>query len=217
VQHTADRYQVTFFETDVSGDGGKILLISGAPRSAGNDEERLLRAVRAIMDIPGRLPLRVGVNCGHVFAGDFGPPYRRTYSVKGDAVNLAARVMGKAAKGEILATQAIMRRSRATFDLEALEPFVVKGKAQPVQAYSVGSVTGIGSETVTSTLFLGRDRELATLVEALDSAREWHGGVVEIVAEPGMGKSRLVDELKARAEGVIVIGAVCEEYEASTP
>jgi class 3 adenylate cyclase/tetratricopeptide (TPR) repeat protein len=217
VQHATDRHQVALFETDVSGDGGKIVLISGAPRSAGNDEERMLRAVRAIMDRPGRLPLRIGVNCGHVFAGNFGPPYRRTYSVKGDAVNLAARVMGKAAPGQILATEAIVKRSRATFDLEALEPFMVKGKAQTVQAYGVGPLTGAGGGTVTSTPFLGRDRELATLVEALDSAREWQGRIVEIVAEPGMGKSRLVEELRARAEGVIVVGAVCEEYEASTP
>ncbi len=217
VQHAAERHQVAFFETDVSGNGGKIVLIAGAPRSAGNDEERMLRAMRAIMNRPGRLPLRIGVNCGHVFAGDFGPPYRRTYSVKGDAVNLAARVMGKAAPGQILATEAIVKRSRATFDLEALEPFMVKGKAQPVQAYGVGSLTGTGGETVTSTLFLGRDRELATLVEALDSAREWQGRIVEVVGEPGMGKSRLVEELRARAEGVIVVGAVCEEYEASTP
>ncbi len=59
----------------------------------------MLRVARLVLDRAGALPLRIGVNRGHVFAGDFGPAFRRTYSVKGDAINLAARVMGKAAPG----------------------------------------------------------------------------------------------------------------------
>ena len=59
----------------------------------------MLRAARAVVDHAGRLPLRIGVNLGNVFSGDFGPSFRRTYSVKGDAINLAARVMGRAEPG----------------------------------------------------------------------------------------------------------------------
>ena len=59
----------------------------------------MLLAVRSIMDRSGTLPLRIGVNAGRVFAAVFGPPYRRSYSIRGDAVNLAARVMGKAGGG----------------------------------------------------------------------------------------------------------------------
>ena len=64
----------------------------------------MLRTARQVIDGAGRLPLRIGVNRGNVFAGGFGPDFRRTYSVKGDAMNLAARVMGKADPGEVLAT-----------------------------------------------------------------------------------------------------------------
>ena len=93
------QHGVTFFETDINRDGGKIMLTAGAPRSLGHDEERMLRAARLIVDRIGELPLRIGVNRGPVFSGDFGPDFRSTYSVKGDAINLAARVMGKAAPG----------------------------------------------------------------------------------------------------------------------
>jgi class 3 adenylate cyclase len=118
VQEATSHHGVTFFETDINRDGGKIMLTAGAPRSSDHDEEWMLRAARRIMDRVGVLPLRVGVNRGPVFAGDFGPPFRKTFSVKGDAVNLAARVMGKAAPGQVLATLAVLERSRTVFDIE---------------------------------------------------------------------------------------------------
>ena len=65
-----------------------------------------------MIDRPGLVPMRVGVNTGKVFAGDFGPSYRRTYSVFGDAINTAARVMAKAEAGQILSTEIVLSRSR---------------------------------------------------------------------------------------------------------
>ena len=59
------------------------MLMGGAPRSTGKDEERMLRAMRAVLDVNSPLPLRIGVNWGRIFVGDFGPPYRRAYRVFG--------------------------------------------------------------------------------------------------------------------------------------
>ncbi len=73
VQHACADHDVTFFETDINRDGGKIMLTAGAPRSADHDEERMLRVARLVLDRAGRLPLRIGINRGHVFSGDFGP------------------------------------------------------------------------------------------------------------------------------------------------
>jgi class 3 adenylate cyclase len=61
--------EVTFFESDINRDGGKVMLTAGAPLSADHDEERMLRAARFIVDRIERLPVRIGVNCGSVFAG----------------------------------------------------------------------------------------------------------------------------------------------------
>ena len=63
--------------------------------------------------------MRIGVNTGKVFTGDFGPPYRRAYRVFGDAINTAARVMSKAEAGQILATEIVLERSRTVFDDDA--------------------------------------------------------------------------------------------------
>jgi class 3 adenylate cyclase len=89
-QEACHRSDVTFLETDISPDGGKIMMVAGAPRGVGHHEQRLLRAVRAIIEYDGPLSVRAGANSGRVFAGDFGPSYRRTYPVKGDAARLTA-------------------------------------------------------------------------------------------------------------------------------
>ena len=138
-QDAAHASDVTFLGTDISADGGKIMLVAGAPRSTGHDEMHLLQAVRAILGQPGALTLRAGAHAGRVFAGECGPAYRRTYSVWGDAINLAARLMARAAPGQLVATADILDRSTKTFAFSSLPPFRVKGKAQPVHAFDVGA------------------------------------------------------------------------------
>ena len=141
VQGAVDRQGVTFLATDADKDGGKIILTAGAPSSSGDDEHRMLLAVREIMDDENPLPIRIGVNQGSVFVGEVGPHYRRTFTVMGDAVNLAARLMAKAAPGEILTTPDLVTRSQTGFESTELEAFFVKGKAKPVRAVSLGAKT----------------------------------------------------------------------------
>ncbi len=99
VQEEIDPRGVCFLATDIAPDGGKIILTAGAPLATGQDEEQMLLALRAIIEREPPLPLHIGVNAGAVFAGDIGAKYRRYYTVMGDAVNLAARVMARAADG----------------------------------------------------------------------------------------------------------------------
>ena len=217
VQDAAIEYEVSFHETDIDADGGKILLVAGAPRSSGKDEERMLRVVRAIADSVQPLPLKIGVNDGYVFAGDFGPPYRRSYSIKGDSVNLSARIMSKAQPGQILVTRSVLERSRTEFESEALEPFTVKGKAKPVEAFSLGAITGTKGVEAASLPFIGRELEMEAIVAGLDSARNGDGRLIELIGEPGIGKSRLVAEVRERTEGMVVVSISCEQYESTTP
>ncbi len=114
-QRAVERQEVTFLATDADRDGGKIILVAGAPATSGDDEHRMLLAVREIMDAGAPLPIRIGVNRGSVFAGEVGPPYRRTFTVMGDAVNLAARLMAKAETGQVLSTPELLARSRTSF------------------------------------------------------------------------------------------------------
>ena len=80
----------------------------------------------------------------------------------------------------------------------------------------VGPPLGV-KHSSSSTALVGRDHELSLLLEALDRVRHYEGRIVELVAEPGMGKSRLVEELLNRATDIRVCSVQCEEYDASTP
>jgi predicted ATPase/class 3 adenylate cyclase len=219
VQSKIDELDVGFLATDVAGDGGKIILTAGVPSNTGNDEERMLYALRQLAKEDLRLPIRMGVNRGPVFSGPVGPPRRRTYTVMGDTVNLAARVMAKARPGEVVATMGVLEESDTMFETELLEPFMVKGKAKPVIAATLGRRIGSRSRATEQARLplVGREQELAFLQDALDGAVDRHGSMVELVGESGIGKSRLLEELQANAEGVRVIRGSCEAYAASTP
>lgn len=215
VEDASHRAGVCFLATDLDADGAKILLSAGAPASTTEDADRMLDALVEVVDAGTRLPVRAGVNCGRAFAVDIGSATRRTYAVMGDATNLAARVMGKAAPRTVLATQSVLDTVRSPFALTPLPPFTVKGKSHPVEAAEVrrpvgeaaaARVTQVGGELV------GREHELAVLREAITAAVEGSGTahVVELVGEPGIGKSCLVRAFVAAAEDAALPVVVTE-------
>jgi class 3 adenylate cyclase len=217
IEEAAARYQVPFNVTDVSKGAIKVLLSAGAPSSTGHDEEQTLRLVREVMDEPGVIPMRVGVHSGRVFTGDFGPPYRRTYAVLGDAINTAARVMTQAAAGQVLATEEVLDRSRTTFETTPIEPVHVKGKAEPIRPSLMGAITGRREERITDTPFVGREREVAALRTVVAEVEAGHSWMVEVGGPSGIGKTRLLQEAFTSAPGVRVLHSTCEEYESSNP
>jgi class 3 adenylate cyclase/tetratricopeptide (TPR) repeat protein len=217
IEEAALRFEVPFYETDIGKSSVKALLTAGAPSSTGRDEERVLRALREIMDEPGVVPMRVGVNTGKVFTGDFGPPYRRSYRVFGDAINTAARVMSKASAGQILSTEIVLARSHTIFEATPITPFAAKGKSEPVKASLVGPILGTKEIHRQTAPLVGRGTELAAILEVLERVREGSGAIVELTGEAGVGKTRIVDEVIARSPDVRVLRARCEEYERSTP
>ncbi|HET9728664.1 MAG TPA: adenylate/guanylate cyclase domain-containing protein, partial [Acidimicrobiia bacterium] len=115
-------FGVHWLASDVYPDGGKVILTAGAPLTLGDDEERVLRAARQVLDEIDDLDLRIGVNAGPVFVGDLGSPTRRAFTVMGDAVNLAARLMQKAESGQVIASTATLERSPTRFETTELEP-----------------------------------------------------------------------------------------------
>ena len=215
-QGAAEEHGVTFLGTDIDHDGGKIILVGGAPRATGDDEGRMLLAIRSILEAQTAIPVRIGVNKGAVFAGDIGPQYRRTYTVMGDAVNLAARVMSMAIPGQILATGPVLDASSVAFNALALQPFMVKGKKDPVHAFMVGHSTGAKTQEDSRELpLVGRDDEMEAFRRALLELRGGKGSLLELVANPGMGKTRLLTEFRAEAPDLPELVTNCELYESS--
>lgn len=220
VHEAADRHGVYWLASDVYPGGGKVIMSAGAPRSTGQDDDALLRAIRVLLDQDFGLPLRAGVNKGPVFMGDLGSPTRRTFTVMGDAVNLAARLMQKSRPGELVASTALLDNVSTRFALDPLDPFLVKGKTAPIEAALVGELQPVNLDAAPSAEtvpFCGRTSELATLSSLLDDARAGHGRVVDLVGEPGIGKTRLVHQLLTSNPDVFTVRTSGGLYSRGSP
>ena len=182
--------------------GDAVMAVFGVPVA---HEDDALRALRAADEMRNALPelgveARIGVNTGEVVTGT------EERLVTGDAVNVAARLEQAAQPGEVLLGATTRALVRDALEVEEVEPLSLKGKAQPVAAFRlvrIREATTRGYEAH----FVGRTRELALLREAWERAvAERRCELVTIVAEAGIGKSRLVDEALAPVEAEVVRG-----------
>lgn len=219
IQEAALAEDVTFLATDINEDGAKAILVAGAPVAREDSEGRLLRAMRRIADADTPLDIHMGANRGHVFTTQVGTPFRTTFTVMGDTVNLSARLASAAHAGTIYATPGILDQSATMFDSSALEPFHVKGKDDAVVAYDVGDEVGDRPKEARDELpFVGRTEELAALTKAVsDAAGDGRGSVTVIVADTGFGKTRLVRQALRTEPDLPVVTIGAEPYGAATP
>ena len=218
IQSAADEHGVTFLESDIDRDAGRIVLVAGAPQTLGDDEERLLRTLRAVADSGTRLAVAAGASRGRVFAGQVGAPFRRTYTVLGDTAALAARLMARAQPGQILVAADALERAQSQFEATELEPLRLKGKSAPVRALSLGALVEAPRAAPAQKLpFVDRERERAVLGASVAPVRSGFGTLVELIGEPGIGKSRLAEELRELSSDMRVLTVACEQYAASTP
>src|SRR5690606_3624171 len=174
--------------------GGKVILAVGVPTARHDDEGRILRALRSIVDVPTVFSIQAGVNRGHVFAGNVGGRLRSTYTVMGDTVNLAARLMAAAGPGGLFATRRGLDQSITLSRTETLEPFRVKGKEEPVHALSVGEEAGVRPPEANRELpFHGRDAELDAIVGIVTTcARVGRRALGTVSCRPGSWSGRWI-------------------------
>lgn len=192
--------------------GDEIMALFGAPVAHENDPERALRAALDMMAaletfnaehadmIPKPLKLHFGINSGLVIAGGIGTHQRQDYSVMGDTVNLAARLEDLSEAGEILVGEDTYRLTAPLFQFETRPPVRVKGKEKPVQVYrveraKVGASQMRGIEGLYSPM-VGRQGEFTRAKALLDHFETGQGGVLSIIGDAGLGKSRLTQELE---------------------
>ncbi len=184
------------------GDG--LMALFGYPQAQENDAERAVRAAlaiqRALTDLNARnarsgapeLSARIGIECGSVVVDAAG-------EVFGEAPNVAARVQAAAEPGTVLVTASVQRQTAGLFVAEVKGAHELKGVPQPVALYRmVRASGGRRGGTRILTPLVGREDELFHLQRRWSRALEGEGQFVQIVGEPGIGKSRLVEEFRAK-------------------
>ena len=179
-----------------------IVLFGAPPLSHQDDSLRAVRCALALHQaaVKQKLQLSIGLTTGQVFAGPVGSETRREYTVMGDAVNLAARLMQLAAKsgGGLRGDHATFHATQDAIHWEALPPQMVKGKAAAVRVYQPLALHTSRAPRREGRGLVGRAAEMAQIERALEASLAGRLQVVCLEAEAGLGKSRLVTELTHR-------------------
>ncbi|HEU4438877.1 MAG TPA: adenylate/guanylate cyclase domain-containing protein [Methylomirabilota bacterium] len=193
-----------------TGDG--VMALFGAPIAHEDSARRAVHAAlgiqRALAEYSDRLraergltvAMRIGLNTGPVVVGRIGDDLRMDYTAVGDTTNLAARMQQTAQAGTVVVTDATHRAIEGFFETRDLGRLAVKGH-EAVQAFQVQRSRGARSRIEVGrerglTPFVGRDRELTLLLDRFREAAAGHGQVVFVAGEAGIGKSRLLHELR---------------------
>jgi class 3 adenylate cyclase/tetratricopeptide (TPR) repeat protein len=204
--------------------GDELMALFGAPIAHEDDAHRAVRSgvamqramqthAERLARVLGRPPqLRVGIHSGQVIWGAVGPPGQTQPTVMGDAVNVASRLQRAAPEGGVLISEAVWRQVRGTYTCKDWEPIVVKGKSGPLAVYEV-----IGErekpEAIDRPPFVGRRQDLDQLADLLGRARRGRAQVVVTSGDPGVGKTRLVEEFVERLPAEIrLLKTACPPY-----
>ena len=228
---------VTKFEGTVdkfTGDG--IMAVFGAPVAHEDHARRACYAALRMLDdvsdyaaeLRRRLGLnfstRIGVNSGEVVAGAIGQGSDSEYTAIGHTVGLAQRMEALAEPGKAYLTEHTAELASGFLDLEDLGEFEIKGASRPVRVFELAGVGEARSRLDRSrergfTSFVGRKTEMTALRQALAEAEAGRGGAIGLVADPGVGKSRICHEFAqgCRADGLEVFEAQAQAHGASIP
>lgn len=198
---------------EMTGDG--IMALFGAPIALEEAPQRALWAARAIhremavfnkakMD-SNPIRMRIGVHSGPVVVGTLGNDLRVEFKAVGDTVNLASRMERLAEPGTTCVTREVFKLTRGLFEFENLGRKVVKGWGENIPVYKV--LPGhqdihrpqLGSERLIFSEMVGRDSKLDMLERHVVKLIGGEGAIVNIIGEAGIGKSRLMAELRQRA------------------
>jgi class 3 adenylate cyclase/tetratricopeptide (TPR) repeat protein len=218
VQEVVGRHEGALNKMSVDEKGPALLVAFGLPPLAHEDDP--VRAVQAALAtkealLADGLACSIGVATGRAFCGVVGSKSRREYTVIGDVVNRAARLMQRAGE-DVLCDAATSRGAEARMGFQALPPVRVKGRDELIE---VARPSGGAHIERRAHQLVGRATERSLLTERVRATRARRGGVVLIEGEAGIGKSRLVLELLGLAErhGMKAILGSADSAETATP
>ncbi|TES94234.1 MAG: tetratricopeptide repeat protein [Candidatus Cloacimonadota bacterium] len=215
-------------------DGDLVIALFGFPVRHEDDPERAVKVSLEMMNLlpeingtlseklrrQTELGLHIGINSGTVVVGEVGSQEKKDYTIMGDVVNLASRLKDTAKRGEILVSEPVFRASRYLFEYEPCEQVLIKGIEVPIKVFkplrikeepeSKRGIEGLHSPLV------GRVQEFERLKQAVKRLGEGKGGVFFIMGDAGLGKSRLLEELKKsitkEQSPIFLLESRCELY-----
>jgi adenylate cyclase len=215
------------------GDG--LMAIFGTPFSHEDDPERAARASLEIMksikengkikisNKAKNLKARIGINTGLCISGEIGSGSRKEFTVIGDTVNLASRLQANATPGEILIGEKTFQRIKGNFIISSPRKLKIKGKKDLVSVYTLKGekkkISFLEQKKNSHSPFMGREKELNILKEALKKSYQLKGQIIEISGELGIGKSRLILELtkESLTKEFNILSGNCSSWEESKP
>jgi class 3 adenylate cyclase/tetratricopeptide (TPR) repeat protein len=227
--HKVHDYEGTVNE--MTGDG--IMALFGAPIALEDAPQRAIRSAYAIHREMARfndrmkqekeglpqLKMRIGIHTGPVVVGTLGNDLRVEFKAVGDTVNLASRIEGLAEPGATYVSDETFKLTEGFFRFEALGAKEIKGKKDPVNVFRVIALSTRRTRFDVSaerglTPFVGRERELELLLDGFERSKTGRGQAFSIVAEAGVGKSRLLYEFRkaVSSEDVIFQEGKCLSY-----
>ena len=198
-QQVIDSYGGNVLNLTIGDKGAYLHAVFGCPLAHEDDAARACAAALEVISLEGGTAaagLQVGIASGRLRSGAYGHRHRRAYSCLGDPVNLAARLMSAAPPGQVYVTAEVARQAGESFTFDTLADLTLKGKAAAVAARRLA---GRGRRAFyrqrrPARPLLGRAGEITTLMRLAELAHGGQGQVIGVVAEAGMGKSRLVEE-----------------------
>ncbi|HLO13609.1 MAG TPA: adenylate/guanylate cyclase domain-containing protein, partial [Anaerolineales bacterium] len=221
------RQEGTFLQITIGDKGSYAYINFGALTTHEDDVRRAVKSAlelkQAARELNYLAPLQIGITHGTLRVGPYGGKTRKTFGALGDGVNLAARLMMTAAADEILLSGHAHKAVQNQFTFEPRPPLRMKGKAEPLPAFALTGKRqqrAIRLQEPTYALpMVGRTQELQLINDKLDLTTKGQGQVIGIVAEAGLGKSRLVAEVirLARRKGFVGFGGACQSDGIHTP
>jgi class 3 adenylate cyclase len=187
--------------------GDCVMVLFGVPIAVEDCPRRAVQTALEMRDyiressrtksVEAELDIHIGINTGEVISGEVGSDQKREYTVMGDAVNLASRLKDAAPKGRIYVGPQTHRYTKEKYEYKDLQPIALKGKENPVSAFELVSAKASAAHSrMISSPLVGRQRELDLLELQVLKVINGEGSIVHVIGEAGLGKSRLMAELR---------------------
>jgi len=226
VQGILQQYEGCMLQLTIGDKGSNLLAVFGAPVAHDDDMARAVAAGLDLKSLPPELAEittpKIGISQGMAWAGACGGRVRCIYTVMGDEVNMAARLMGKAAPGQVIVNQHVADAAGVRFQFNSLGQIQVKGRSEPLpvsEAVSRRETAASALAALFTSPLVGRESYLETMLAILQTAHGGHGQVLRLEGPAGVGKSHLaaVFARQAAGQGWQVVTGLAQSVSQNTP